>query len=131
MWTIETGPRITEWCGDRLGTVMSGPHQSFGIVRNGEVIGGCVFQNWNQHDIDVAVVGIGASWPRAFLRRLGHYAFEELKCCRVTAITRSDNARAVRVLNKFATYEGTKRKGYGTCDALIFGILKEEWPYGC
>lgn len=129
MWTIETSPRITEWCGDRLGTVVTG--QPFGLVRDHEIIGACVFHNWNHFDIDVAVAGIGASWPRAFLRRLGQYAFEELKCCRVTAITRADNARAIRVLNKFATYEGTKRKGYGTCDALIFGILKEEWPYGC
>lgn len=130
-FTIEAGPRAAEWCGDRLGIVISGPHQSFGIARDGALFGAAVFQNWNHHDIDVAVAGIGASWPRAFLRRLGHYAFNELNCCRVTAYTRADNHRAVKVLRKFATHEGTKRKGYGSCDALIFGILKEEWPYGC
>lgn len=131
MWSIETGPRVTEWCSDQLQTVISGPHQSFGIVRDGQIIGACVFQAWNGFDIDVAVAGIGKPWPRAFLKRLGHYAFKELKCCRVTAYTRADNHRALRVLGKFATHEGTKRRGYGSCDALIFGILEEEWPYGC
>lgn len=129
MWTIETGPRITEWCADQLNIGIYGPHQSFGIVEDGKIVGACVFHEWNRFDISVAVANTKRAWPRPFLRRLGQYAFDELKCVRATAVTRSDNRRAIRALSHFATLEGTRRRGFGDADALIFGVLKEEWPY--
>jgi len=128
-WTIETGERATEWCADQLGIGIYGPHQSFAIAEHGEVVGACVFHDWNRHDISVAVANTRRAWPRPFLRRLGQYAFDELRCCRVSAVTRADNARAIAVLNKCAVLEGVKRRGFGACDALIFGILKEDWRY--
>lgn len=128
-WEISTDGTVTRWCSEQLGIGFYGPCQPFGIVENGQIVGAVVFTGWNHHDVEVAVVNTRRAWPRPFLRRLGVYAFDELKCSRVSIITRSDNARAVRVIKKFATLEGVKRRGFGTCDALHFGILKEEWRY--
>lgn len=124
---IVTGRASVSWVSKRLGVRFALDAVGFALTdANGTIVGGAVFDRYSGPDIEAHVVGSGF-WPRAFLRRLGQYAFDECGVTRVTLHTRSDNARAIRVLDKLATREGVKRRGYGDADTMIYGILKEEW----
>jgi RimJ/RimL family protein N-acetyltransferase len=56
----------------------------------------------------------------------------QLGCRRATFRTRADNQAAIAAMARLgAREEGRLRKYYpGDVDAVVFGLLKEDYPYG-
>ncbi|HXQ10980.1 MAG TPA: GNAT family protein [Caulobacteraceae bacterium] len=65
---------------------------------------------------------------RNLIRQILSYPFDQLGCQRITAIT-PKKARAARAfLDHFGfKREGVVRRGFGSDDAIISGLLKREW----
>lgn len=121
---------MADWAGRRLGATFHPPFEAWGIADNeGRVIGAVVFNDYTEKNVEVSVVGKG--WNRNTLIALGKHCFEHLGCNRVSITTRSKNT-LVRILAERlgGTLEGIKRKFYDDDDAVIYGILKEEYRYG-
>lgn len=129
MKTIQTGEEVAWWVGKQIRRPICPPYEAIGVVSDGEIIGGVVFNLWTGPNIHITAAGSPGVWSRIFLRRLAAYVFDELGCVRATFTTESP--RAVDVCRRLgARHEGTMRNAYGPGrDGLIFGLLKEDWRF--
>jgi hypothetical protein len=119
--------RVAEFVGDRIGVVFSPPLTCMGIERNGEIVGGFVFNSYEGADVHVSAAGNGAN--KGFLAEVGHYVYSVLKCERMTVITEQPDV--VRLAERLGgQVEGLLRSHFGKGrDAFVVGILKDEWKF--
>lgn len=109
----------------RCGIPIVPPFTVMGIERDGEIVGGVVFNNYTRHDVHMTVAGFG--WSRGFVREVGRYVFGRLGCRRITVITEQPKvvALAERLGGKV---EGLLREHFGDGrPGYLVGILKEDW----
>lgn len=102
---------------------------SVGLLHNGKLIAGVVFNNYSGVDIYLSVAAVEPGWlNRAFLRAVFRYPFVQLGCRRVTGLVRVDNHAA----RKFDEHLGFKFEGLmrqadeDGCDMIVYGMLKDE-----
>ena len=126
-------PLVAQWVADQIGHGLDwGPCEAIGVVdKNDNLIGGVVFSNYRPDvgNIEVSFAATQANWltPRAVRTILG-YAFDQLKCARITSQTPKRNRRARQFLQKFGfKHEGNVRFGFGDDDCIISGLLASEW----
>lgn len=101
-----------------------------GDFRDGSVVSVAGFANWYGHDVEVFLASAG-SLGRAFIKRVGEFAFSELGCCRMSCRVSADNPWAVKLERLGFVLEGRMRKAFdGEIDMLVMGCLKEDWKYG-
>jgi len=123
------GPPVAKFVSAQTGHFFRTPHQAIGFERDGKIRAGIVFQNWSGVDIDLTVAG--TEIPRSLLTAAWNYVVMNLGCRRATFRTPADNWPAIKAMARLgARLEGQQRKFYGGRDALLFGILAEEFPYG-
>lgn len=102
-----------------------------GADENGEPIAACILNCYRQKygDIEITTVGKG-KFTRGFWGVIIAYVWGVLGCRRVTMHTRASNFPVIKLATHFgAKVEGRLRKYYGTEDAIVFGLLKEEARY--
>ena len=126
-------PLVAKWVAERIpGVEDFGPCQALGVTdEDDNLIGGVVFHDFQPQwaNIQVSFAGERADWLTArLITAILSYAFDQLDCARITSLTPKRNRRARQFLMKFGfRHEGTIRKGFGTDDSIISGLLKTEW----
>lgn len=124
--------RVACWVGGRIGLPeMERGGKSIGIERNGNLIGGVVYNHWFPGiDIQMHIAGArGEPWlSRPILNALFYYPFVELGLRRVTSPVAASNDACLRLVRHLgAVHEGTLRRGwFNGEDLLVFGMLREE-----
>lgn len=127
---------VTQWVGERLpyrmGAADFGPCQAVGVLSTaGAPLGGVVFHNYRGRTRDIELTFASAT-PRWLTRRIitgiMAYPFHQLACQRVTSVTPKRN-RPSRIFQEVFGFkrEGLVRRGYLDDDAVIAGLLAEEW----
>ena len=98
-----------------------------GIEKDGEIIGGVIFNVFEGSAVHMSVAGSG--WSAGFLAEVGHYAFDILKVERITAIT--EQPKVVRLSERLGgQLEGLMRNHFGKGrDAFLIGFLRDEWKF--
>jgi len=92
------------------------------------MIAGYVFNMWTAHDVEVSLAADRLT--RTLMQRAFSYVVGELGCRRATFRTRADNFGAQKSLTRLgAKLEGCQRLYFGDCDGLLYGILKEDFPF--
>lgn len=104
---------------------------ALGVVRHGRLLGGAVFDRYSDdgRDIMMSAAFDDPRWcTRKTLRALYSYPFLQLDCRRMTAITQSDNADAIKALIQMGfEHEGVLRCFFSDDQhGLLFGMLREE-----
>lgn len=101
---------------------------ALGAVKDEKLIGGVVFTDYREHDIDVSLAFDDPRWVRkALLGRLFAYPFVDLGCARITALTADDDR-----MQKFMRWIGWRQEGRhvqaldGTHDMLSWRMLRSE-----
>lgn len=124
---IVTDDRVALFVANACQTRFYPPFTCLGIERDGEVIGGVVFNCYEGFDIHATVAGKG--WSSEFLRTVGRYVFDGLKCERITAKT--EQTSVVRLAEKLGgQVEGELRNHFGPGrNAFLVGILKDEYRF--
>jgi len=124
---IVTDIRVTEFMEKYLGKVFVPPCTVMGIERNGEVIGGVLFNVFEGEDVHFSAAGTG--FTRGFYADVGDYVFRQLKCQRMTAIT--EHAKVVRLAERLGgKIEGCLRNHFGKGrDGFLIGILRDEYRF--
>lgn len=107
-----------------------GPSTAIGFKVGNEFVCGVVFNNFRKgvhgNDVSLSIFSTNSKWvSRGTLRAVFSYAYHQLGCVRVTAITAKSNKRARRFLTKLGfVQEGTARRAFdGRAPALIYGML--------
>lgn len=124
---IVTDDRVAKFVGSKVNSVIFPPYTCVGIEKEGEVIGGVIFNCFTGHGVHATVAGRG--WTKGFLAEIGHYVFSTLHCKRITVITEQDHV--VRIAERLGgKVEGVLRNQFGKDrNGTIVGILKDEWKF--
>ncbi|MBX4869320.1 GNAT family N-acetyltransferase [Rhizobium bangladeshense] len=129
MIVFEPSAEIAAWVGARIGVEFHPPYTALAHVDRGRIIAGFVFNAWTEHDIEISLAADRLSLT--LMRAVYDYVVRQLGCRRATARTRADNSDAQRLLERLgAQPEGRQRGYFGDCDALLYAIMKEDFPYG-
>ena len=121
---------VAKWVGGQLGIDDFGPCTAIGITRGDELIAGSVFYGYREANIEISFASTTSRWcTRSTLRgAVFWYPFVQLRCHRLTAMTRS-KAMSVR---KFLLHLGfveeciIRRALRDGDDVVVHGILREE-----
>ena len=92
--------RIGEFCSQLIGGgCFWEPYTAIGLERDGEVIGGVVYDSFFGPNINAHIAGKpGTRWlTRSFLHAMFHYPFVQLGVERITGPVHSINAAAIRL----------------------------------
>lgn len=124
---------VAEWVQRRLGGAKAhAPYVALGVVNDSEdgLIGGCVFFNAEERDIQFAVAMDTecARKVRALARVYG-YVFNQLGLERITAMIEIRNKASVKLAEGFGfVREGVKRKAAPDGGHVgVFGLLKKDF----
>lgn len=127
----EADEYIGQWVASRLNMVGSwGMFKAFGVIENGHLIAGVIFNRFSWPDISMHVASDGGKrWlSKHLLFELFYYAFEFCKCNRVSANVDASKLDVLAFDEKIGfIQEGIKRKGCANGNDLIeLGMLREQ-----
>lgn len=110
------------------------PFVGIGVLSGAQLVAGVLFHGYVP-EFGVIEVSIAADTPRWISRQrvsliLG-YPFRQLRCGRVGAAIMAANTRSVRLCEGLGFQrEGLLRRGFGGDDAVVLGLLREDWERG-
>ncbi len=120
---------VEEWAFVNFGIVPLGCNLAVGIMDGPQIVAAAFFHAHNGPDVEISYYG-----PRTMtldvVKGLARIAVEHLGVSRVTARTAStpDHKRIRRGFAKIGfEYEGTRRCGYGSKDAIMFGLYGRKF----
>jgi RimJ/RimL family protein N-acetyltransferase len=126
---------VAEWTRQRIPLMAEngfGPCAAIGVENGGgRLIAGVVYHGWQPPygTIEISCASDSAIWlTRSLITGILSYPFVQLGCQRISAAT----PRSAHIARKFLRQigfvpEGISRRGFGTQDAMLFGMLAEEW----
>jgi RimJ/RimL family protein N-acetyltransferase len=120
---------MAAWAGRRANQTFVPPFEAWGIADNeGRITGVVVFNDYTDRNVEVSTVGHG--WTRGVLRAIAHKCFVELNCSRVSVTTRASNSFVRGLVTRLGgKCEGVKRQYFDDDDAVIYGILQDEFLF--
>jgi hypothetical protein len=123
---IVSDQRVADFVCEKTGIVLTGSFASLGVILDGEVIGGVVFNCFTGNDVHVTVAGKAKAFTRIFIRRVALYVFGELGCLRISITT--EQPKVIEITQRMgAKIEGCKRDHFGKGrDGVMLGLLKDE-----
>lgn len=131
-WVASQIPHLAPHLGEFEYGKVFGPCAAIGVIdKDGQLVGGVVYHNWNRlaGNIELSFAATSPKWlTRDIVRALLRYGFSQLQCQRVTGCTPRRATSARRFLDKFGfKREGLIRFGAGDDHLVISGLLRKEW----
>ena len=126
---IVTGDCVARYVSEKLNCTICPPFTAMGIERNGKIVAGTIFSQFEHPDIHVTVAGETGAFTHNYIRAVGEYVFRTNGCIRMTIVT--EQPKVIEIATRLgAKKEGKLRNHFGVNrDGTIMGILKEDWPY--
>lgn len=110
------------------------PYVGIGVVQGAQLVAGVLYHGYSPEfgSIDVSIAADTPRWiSRQRVSLILGYPFRQLGCGRVTAAIMSSNSRSIRLCEGLGfKREGLLRRGFGRDDAVVLGLLREEWERG-
>jgi len=131
-WVAEHIPHMAAHIQDFGYGEVFGVGAAIGVVdKRDELVGGVVYHNYDPYyrSIELSCAASTSRWlTREMVGGLLRYPFTQLNCQRCTAVTPRRATSARRFLEGLGfKREGSVRRGFGDDNAIIYGLLAEEW----
>lgn len=128
-WVRGEGDYINTWIAEQGGgQAWRGSFEAIGLAKEGELVGGLVFYDFNNTNCHVNIAVTDAFTLRKLLRLGFGYVFGQLGAHRLTFVINSDNLASIRlVLGLGAVHEATLREaGREKVDLHIYALFRES-----
>ncbi len=105
--------------------------KAIGIITNGDLIGGILFQGYNGHNVELSYYGKNTLTP-GIVRCIARYVINTFNVSRVTVNTSKRNKQLIKSLVKLGfAVEGRQNRFYGQRDcnrnvAIRFVMFREQ-----
>lgn len=122
--------RVAAWVAERAGCSHHAwaEYTTIGLERDGELVGGVVFESFTGTNANIHVAGSGPYWmTRTFLFAVFDYAFNQLGLKRLTGYVEAANARALDFDRKLGFIdEAVLRDAVPSGDVIILCMRRED-----
>lgn len=120
------GADVGHWVAAQTdGAYFSAMSQAIGLVRDGELVAGVIYENWNGKSITCHIAFLGRL-SKAFLALAFRYAFITCGAHKIIAPVMSDNTDALRVVRKMGFLEEARIvDGAPRGDIVLFTMTAE------
>lgn len=123
---IVIGQGVIDWVAQRALVYASESSRAIGLSRNGKIIAGVVFTEFNGRNVKVHQA-IEGRINRQYLWTLSDYAFNQLKVDRVTGEIPQGNKKAQRAAEKIGfRLETTFKDAHPSGDIFVYVIRKKD-----
>jgi RimJ/RimL family protein N-acetyltransferase len=118
--------RVAQFVGKGIGEDYS-KYVAYGIEKDGELVGGIVYHNFNGNSISASIHGKGNWLTRDFLWCIFHYPFEQARVGRITAAVEQNNDLSHNLVKRLGfTHEATLQKAGKSGDLHIYRMFRED-----
>lgn len=126
-WSIESGEKIGYWVAGKIdGSYFAEKSQALGLVRDGEIIAGVIFENFNGRSLVAHMAATGRLTP-AYLGAIFDYAFNVCGVEKAICPVAETNTRSVGlVVNMGFAEEARIKDASPQGDVLIYTLTKQN-----
>lgn len=122
---VVNDPRVGRYVAQRIG-YGNEAGASIGWERNGEIVAGVVYTDYNGKQITAAIAA-DAPLAREFVRVIFDYPFNQLKVERITATIEADNRKSHRLCKHFGfTHEAVLQRAGRRGDLHVYRLFRED-----
>ena len=99
-WNIVYGTEIGQWVAKRVqGGYDADRSQAIGLIKDGEIVAGVIYENWNKKSIWCHIAVEGRMTPR-FLSIIFDYPYNTAQVDKIIVPVGSDNEESTRLVKK-------------------------------
>lgn len=120
--------KVEQWVAASVGSTDCSAAASFGVERDGEILCGVIYDNFNGANIFIHLSAVpGYQFTKGFLRLVFGYAFDCLKVKRITGVFSSANEKVKRFGERLGfKFEAVLKDASKDGDLLLY-VLRREW----
>jgi RimJ/RimL family protein N-acetyltransferase len=125
-WHIVQGDAVGHWVAARVqGKYFEEGSQAIGLERDGQIIAGVIYENWNQASI-VCHIAIEGRMTKGYLKAIFAYPFEFCKVKKIIVPVVSNHAKSLKLVTKMGFVEEARLKDAAPDGDIIFLTLARE-----
>ena len=124
------GQGVVEWVAKRTNEygLFGGGAQALGWERDGGLVVGVVYADWNGPNVVCHIAAEGRNWlVREYLWTIFDYPFRQLKVKRITVTVGEGNTRSRRFVEHLGfELEATLKLAHPTGDLVVYRLFREH-----
>jgi RimJ/RimL family protein N-acetyltransferase len=125
-WHIVQGDAVGNWVAARVhGKYFAEGSQAIGLERDGQIIAGVIYENWNKASI-VCHIAIEGRMTKGYLRAIFNYPFEVCKVKKIIVPVSSTHVKSLKLVTKMGFIEEARVKDATPDGDIIFLTLAKE-----
>lgn len=126
-WRLVDGPTVGHWAAAHLKCgYFEERSQAIGLERNGDLIAGVIYEDWNGRSIVCHIVFSGRLTP-TYLREVFRYPFVTCGVDKIIAPVSSANAKAARLVENMGFVEEARITGAAADgDMVLYTLTKQD-----
>ena len=123
---IVSGPHIGKWVAGKIKGVYHEGDTAIGLVKDGKIIAGVLYENWNGRSI-MAHMGIEGRLTPAFIGAVFDYAYNVCNVEKVILPVGSTNAKSIKLVENMGfAKEGRIADASPEGDIVIYTLKKAD-----
>lgn len=125
-WNIKSSPEVGEWvCSQTGGGYHEARSNALGLERDGEIVAGVVYENWNGRSVVCHIAILGRMTP-AYLAAIYDYPFNVCGVDKIIVPVSSGNSKALRLVGKMGFTEEARIHNADTDGDIVFLTMARE-----
>jgi len=125
-WHIVQGADVGHWVAERIaGKYFAEGSQAIGLERDGQIIAGVIYENWNYASI-VCHIAIEGRMTKTYLKAIFDYPFNVCKVKKIIVPVSSAHVKSLKLVTKMGFIEEARVKDATPDGDIIFLTLAKE-----